>query len=142
MAMEQRLHEFSFRSDGPGAIDVTDDVCAWVRSTGIRDGLLTLHVRHTSASLIIQENADPQVLRDMEAFLRRLVPSGDRLFRHTAEGPDDMPAHMRSALTSTTLSVPVAGGRPALGTWQASYLYEHRDRGHDRPVAAHLLGTT
>lgn len=140
MTMEQRLHEFSFHSNGPGAIDVTDEVCAWVRSTGIREGLLTLHVRHTSASLVIQENADPQVMRDMEAFLRRLVPSGDPLFRHTAEGPDDMPAHLRSALTSTTLSVPVVGGRPTLGTWQAIYLYEHRDLPHQRSISAHLLG--
>ncbi|MHC4852991.1 MAG: secondary thiamine-phosphate synthase enzyme YjbQ, partial [Planctomycetota bacterium] len=110
------------------------------RETGIERGLLTLHVRHTSASLMVQENADPQVLRDMEAFLRRLVPPGDPLFRHTAEGPDDMPAHVRSALTNTTLSIPVLDGQPALGTWQGIYLYEHRDRPHRRQVVGHLSG--
>lgn len=113
---------------------------AWVRETGIRAGLLTLHVRHTSASLIVQENADPAVLGDLESFLRRLVPRGDPIFRHSAEGPDDMPAHVRSALTSTTLSIPVQSGRPVLGTWQAIYLYEHRDQPHERWVAGHLLG--
>lgn len=115
-------------------------MCRFVRGTDIETGLLTIHVQHTSASLMIQENADPQVLRDMEAFLRRLVPRGDPLFRHTCEGPDDMPAHVRSALTSTTLSIPVSGGRPALGTWQAIYLYEHRDVGHRRHVVLHLFG--
>jgi secondary thiamine-phosphate synthase enzyme len=112
----------------------------WVRDQSIREGLLTLHVRHTSASLVIQENADPQVQRDLESFLRRLVPDGDSIFGHTAEGPDDMPAHVRSALTSTTLSVPVVSGAPALGTWQGIYLYEHRIRPHRRRVAAHIIG--
>ena len=138
--MRQDHDELSVQTRGPGAVDITSDVLAFVRGSGIRQGLLTLHVRHTSASLLVQENADPQVLRDMEAFLRRLVPPGDRLFRHTAEGPDDMPAHVRSALTSTTLSLPVTDGRPALGTWQAIYLYEHRDHPHHRRIAAHVLG--
>jgi secondary thiamine-phosphate synthase enzyme len=111
-----------------------------VESTGIDTGLLTLYVRHTSASLLVQENYDPEVMRDMERFLRRLVPSGDPLFRHTAEGPDDMPAHVRSALTTTSVSIPVIDGRPALGTWQGIYVYEHRDRPHRRRVAAHLMG--
>ncbi len=111
-----------------------------MRGTGIREGLLTLHVCHTSASLLIQENADPEVQRDLERFFQRLVPSGDPIFRHTSEGPDDMPAHVRSALTSTTLSIPVAGGRPALGTWQGTYLYEHRDAPHRRRVVAHVIG--
>ncbi len=102
--------------------------------------MLTLHVRHTSASLLIQENADPEVQRDLERFFRRLVPDGDPIFRHTAEGPDDMAAHVRSALTSTTLSIPVIGRRPALGTWQGIYLYEHRDAPHRRRIAAHLIG--
>jgi secondary thiamine-phosphate synthase enzyme len=102
--------------------------------------LLTLLVRHTSASLLVQENADPEVQRDLERFFARLVPRGDPLFRHTAEGPDDMPAHVRAALTATSLSIPVAGGRPALGTWQGIYLYEHRDAPHRRRIAAHLLG--
>ena len=113
---------------------------SWVRETGIREGLLTLHVRHTSASLLIQENADPEVQRDLERFFARLVPRGDPIFRHTAEGPDDMPAHVRAALTATSLSIPVVDGRPALGTWQGIYLYEHRDAPHRRRVAAHLLG--
>ena len=138
--MRQAVDELTFHTPGPGAIDVTRDVCEWVRASGIRDGLATLHVRHTSASLVIQENADPQVLRDFENYLRRLVPHADPLFRHTAEGPDDMPAHVRSALTSTTLSVPVASGVPALGTWQAIYLWEHRDLPHTRRIALHLLG--
>ena len=111
-----------------------------MRGTRIREGLLTLHVRHTSASLLVQENADPEVQRDLERFFRRLVPQGDPLFRHTSEGPDDMPAHVRAALTTTTLSLPVVDGSPTLGTWQGIYLYEHRDAPHRRRVAAHLLG--
>ena len=97
-------------------------------------------MRHTSASLLIQENADPEVQRDLERFFARLVPRGDPLFHHTAEGPDDMPAHVRSALTATSLSIPVVRGRPALGTWQGLYLYEHRDAPHQRRVVAHLIG--
>ncbi len=111
-----------------------------MRETKIRNGLLTLHVRHTSASLLIQENADPEVQRDLERYFSRLVPQGDPIFRHTSEGPDDMPAHVRSALTATTLSIPVVDGRPALGTWQGIYLYEHRDAPHRRSVVAHLMG--
>jgi secondary thiamine-phosphate synthase enzyme len=111
-----------------------------VRACGVGEGLLTLHVRHTSASLLIQENADPEVRRDLERFFARLVPDGDPLFRHVAEGPDDMAAHVRSALTATTLSLPVSGGAPALGTWQGIYLYEHRTLPHRRRIAAHLLG--
>ena len=113
---------------------------SWVAGAGIARGLLTLHVRHTSASLVIQENADPEVQRDLERFFDRLVPQGDSIFRHTAEGPDDMPAHVRSALTSTTLSLPVEGGRPLLGTWQGIYLYEHRSAPHSRRITAHLIG--
>lgn len=138
--MRQEMNEFQFQTSGPGARDITGEILGWVRETGIQDGLLTLHIQHTSASLVVQENADPQVLDDMEAFLRRLVPAGDKIFRHTAEGPDDMPAHMRSALTTTSLSLPVNGGAPALGIWQAIYLYEHRDMPHRRSIAAHLLG--
>ncbi len=120
--------------------EFTAEVLGWVRRSAIEQGLLTLHVRHTSASLLVQENADPEVQRDLERFLARLVPDGDPLFRHTAEGPDDMPAHVRSALTSTALSIPVEGGAPALGTWQGIYLYEHRTAPQRRRVAAHLLG--
>ena len=121
-------------------IEVTDRVVVWVRATQVAAGLLTLHVRHTSASLLIQENADPEVRRDFERFLRRLVPEGDPLFRHDSEGEDDMPAHVRAALTATTLSIPVVDGAPALGTWQGIYLYEHRRQPHTRRIAVHLIG--
>jgi secondary thiamine-phosphate synthase enzyme len=121
-------------------IEITAPVAGWVRSTGLRTGLLTLYVAHTSASLLIQENADPEVQSDLERFLGRLVPDGDPLFRHDAEGPDDMPSHVRTALTATSLSIPVQDGSPTLGTWQGIYLYEHRHRPHRRRVVAHLLG--
>ncbi|MDC4222878.1 MAG: secondary thiamine-phosphate synthase enzyme YjbQ [Candidatus Manganitrophus sp.] len=106
----------------------------------IQNGLLTLYIQHTSASLLIQENADPEVLRDLERFFNRLVPQGDPLFRHTTEGPDDMPAHVRAALTAVSLSIPIRQGRLALGTWQGIYLYEHRSAGHARTVLVHLVG--
>ncbi len=138
--MRQQTHEFVITTRGPGLVPFTDEVTSWVSQSGIREGLLTLQVMHTSASLVIQENADPEVLRDFERFFRRLVPAGDPLFRHTAEGPDDMPSHVRSALTSSTLSIPVRDGAPTLGTWQGIYLYEHREAPHHRRVAAHLLG--
>ena len=138
--MKQHTTAIVVHSRGPGMVEFTDRVVAWVRGTHIKTGLLTLHVKHTSASLLIQENADPEVQRDFERFLRRLVPEGDPLFRHTAEGPDDMPAHVRAALTATTLSIPVVGGAPALGTWQGIYLYEHRAHPHARSVSAHLIG--
>lgn len=138
--MRQVQHEFSLRTPGPGAVDLTGEVREWVRASGIRVGLASLYIQHTSASLMIQENYDPQVMADMEAFLRRLVPPGDSLFRHTAEGPDDMPAHVRAALTHTSVSIPVRDADLALGTWQGIYLYEHRDRPHARTVMAHLLG--
>ena len=134
------MTEFSIATKGPGLHEFTTDVVSWVASRGIATGLLTLHVRHTSASLIVQENADPEVRADFERFFRRLVPEGDPLFRHDAEGPDDMPSHIRAALTSTTLSIPVVRGAPVLGTWQGIYLYEHRRAPHRRRVACHLLG--
>ena len=115
-------------------------MASWLAGTGIATGLLTLHVKHTSASLLIQENADPEVRADFERFFRRLVPEGDPLYRHDAEGPDDMPSHIRAALTSTTLSIPVVAGRAALGTWQGIYLYEHRHAPHRRTVVAHVIG--
>jgi secondary thiamine-phosphate synthase enzyme len=120
--------------------ELTREVRRWVSASGIRTGLLTLHVRHTSASILIQENADPQVQADFEAYLSRLVMDGDPLFEHTVEGPDDMAAHVRAALTSTTLSVPVIEGEPALGTWQGIFLYEHRRASSRRRIAAHLRG--
>jgi len=103
-------------------------------------GLLTLYIRHTSASLLIQENYDPEVLADMERFFDRLVPQGDALFRHTTEGPDDMPAHVRSALTAVSLSLPIRDAEPLLGTWQGIFLYEHRSQGHSRHVSCHIIG--
>ncbi len=139
--MRQEVREFLVRSRGPGLYEFTDEVVEWVRASGIETGLLTLHVRHTSASILIQENAASAVRRDFERFFRRLVPEGDPIFEHDDEGPDDMPAHIRSALTSTTLSIPVVGGTPALGTWQGIYLYEHRTRPHTRRIAGHLLGS-
>ena len=139
--MQQEHREFGVRTRGKGLYELTDEIAAWVRQSTIREGLLTLHVRHTSASLLIQENADPQVQADLESYMSRLVPDGDPIFRHTSEGPDDMPAHVRSALTSTTLSIPVVDGGPALGTWQGIYLYEHRVASHHRRIAAHLLGS-
>ena len=125
---------------GRGLVDFTRAVSSWVAQAGFDTGLLTLFVRHTSASLLIQENADPDVRGDLDRFFARLVPDGDPLFRHRDEGPDDMPAHVRSALTAVQLSIPLAGGRLVLGTWQGVYLWEHRLRAHRREVAAHLLG--
>jgi len=139
--MTQHATEIVVPSSGPGMIEVTDRVVAWVSATQVATGLLTLHVKHTSASLLIQENADPEVRRDFERFMRRLVPEGDPLFRHTSEGPDDMPAHVRAALTATTLSIPVVDGAPALGTWQGIYLYEHRRQPQTRSIALHLIGS-
>lgn len=120
--------------------EFTAQVDAWVRETRIRTGLLTLFCQHTSASLLIQENADPDVVRDLNAHFERLAPEDDRLYRHTLEGPDDMPAHIRTALTQTQLSIPVTGGRMALGTWQGIYLFEHRAQPHRRSVMLHLMG--
>ncbi|NIM02028.1 MAG: YjbQ family protein [Acidobacteria bacterium] len=139
-AMRQETTEFVVETRGRSLYEITDELKGWVRASGIADGLLTLYVRHTSASLTIQENADPEVQRDLERFLDRLVPQGDPIFRHTMEGPDDMPAHVRSMLTSTTLGIPVASGRPVFGTWQGVYLYEHRTAPHRRRVVAHLIG--
>jgi secondary thiamine-phosphate synthase enzyme len=121
--------------------DITAQVEDAVASSGVSTGLCTIFISHTSASLVIQEGADPDARRDLERFLARLVPEGDPMYTHTAEGPDDMPSHVRSALTSTSLSIPVVGGRAALGTWQHVFLWEHRRRGHSRRVVIHLLGT-
>jgi secondary thiamine-phosphate synthase enzyme len=125
---------------GRGLVEFTRAATSWVAQAGFETGLLTLFVRHTSASLLIQENADPDVRGDLDRFFARLVPDGDPLFRHRDEGPDDMPAHVRTALTAVSLTIPLAGGRLALGTWQGIYLWEHRHRPHRREVAAHLLG--
>jgi secondary thiamine-phosphate synthase enzyme len=138
--MRQWQHRLDVPTPGRGLVEITAAVERWVAATGARTGLLTLFIRHTSASLLIQENADPDVRGDLERFLARLVPDGDPLFEHRSEGPDDMPAHMRSALTPVQLSVPVRDGRLALGTWQGLYVFEHRRRGHRREVVLHLLG--
>ncbi len=132
------LRPLTIESTGQGLIDITSDVEDVVRSSGVADGLCTVFVQHTSASLVIQENADPSARRDLEAWLARLVPEGDSLYTHTAEGPDDMPAHVKSALTATSLGVPVASGRLSLGTWQGIYLWEHRHRGGARRVLVHV----
>src|SRR5690349_9773564 len=116
--LRQAFHEFTFTTRGRGLYEFTDDVLAWISKSQFRNGLLTLHLRHTSASLLIQENADPDVRRDLDAFFERLVPDGDPIFIHTAEGDDDMPAHIRTALTTVNLSIPLRDGRLALGTWQ------------------------
>lgn len=137
--MRQIINEITIRTSGPGLTEITHHAEALVREADAGTGLLTAFVRHTSASLLIQENADPDVQRDLQAFFRRLVPDGDRLFVHTAEGPDDMPAHVKAALTQTSIGIPVIEGRLALGTWQGLYLFEHRTAPHTRRVVLHLL---
>lgn len=138
--LRQFLNELNIPTRGRGLYDFTRDVEAWISTNGFKNGLLTLHLRHTSASLLIQENADPDVRADLERFFARLVPDGDSLFEHTVEGEDDMPAHVRSALTAVNLSIPVSGGRLALGTWQGIYLWEHRRASHHRRVVLHFIG--
>jgi len=132
----------TIRTSGPGLHEFTAEVARFVRESGVEQGLLTLFVQHTSCSLCVQENADPDVRRDLDEFFRRLVPSSDdpsmRWLRHTTEGPDDMPAHIKAALNAVSLSIPVTDGRPALGQWQGIYLFEHRDRPHSRRVLADL----
>ncbi len=135
--------QISIATRGPGLYEFTREASSFVRTyTGGADGLLTCFVRHTSASLVIQENADPDVQRDLNAFFKRLVPDGDdpsmSWLVHTTEGPDDMPAHIKSALTAVSLSVPVSAGQLALGTWQGLYLFEHRDAPHTRQIILHL----
>lgn len=138
--MRQAQHEFSIATRGAGLYDFTRDVQRWLREQKLQAGVLTLFCRHTSASLVIQENADPDVVHDLTAFFSKIAPEDDRLYRHTVEGSDDMPAHIRSALTQVSLTIPVSGGRAVLGTWQGIYLFEHRGIPHERHVAAHVLG--
>jgi secondary thiamine-phosphate synthase enzyme len=123
---------------GQGLQEITGKVIAAVADAGIQEGLCTLFLRHTSASLVIQENADPSAKRDLERWLNRLVPDGDPFYSHDAEGPDDMPAHIKAALTAASISIPVTGGRLSLGTWQGIYLWEHRRRGSRRELVLHL----
>jgi secondary thiamine-phosphate synthase enzyme len=138
--MRQLTHQIAIKTHGRRIYDITSEVTSWVQQSGMTAGLLTLYIQHTSASLLINENYDPDVLVDLERFFARLVPDGDDLFIHTSEGPDDMPAHVRTALTQTSLSIPVIGGKAALGTWQGIFLYEHRHENYTRRVLLHLMG--
>ena len=138
--MRQLSTEFRIPTRGRGLYEITQEVARWLSQSRFQTGLLTLHIRHTSASLLIQENADPDVRRDLEAFFARLVRDGDSLFVHTIEGDDDMPAHIRTALTAVNLSIPVTGGEMVLGTWQGIYVWEHRQAAHARQIAAHFIG--
>jgi secondary thiamine-phosphate synthase enzyme len=138
--MRQAFDSLSVPTRGKGLYDISQAMRAAVTTSGIRDGLVTVFIAHTSASLVIQENADDEVQRDLERFFARLVPEGDPLFRHTEEGPDDMPAHVRAALTQTSIAIPVRDGRPVFGTWQGLYVYEHRNKPYTRTVHVHVLG--
>lgn len=138
--MQQRTHQISVSTRGRKLYDITPELIAWVQGCGLKTGLITLYIQHTSASLLINENYDDDVLVDMESFFSRLVPDGDPLFIHTIEGPDDMPAHVRAALTQTHLSIPLVDGRAVLGQWQGVFLYEHRHVASKRSVILHLIG--
>jgi secondary thiamine-phosphate synthase enzyme len=138
--MQQFTHRIEIRTNGKGLYEFTRGVSNWVSECKVRTGLVTIFVQHTSASLTVQENADPDVVEDLNDFFGRIAPEDNRLYRHTVEGPDDMPAHIRSALTLTQLSIPITNGRLALGTWQGIYLFEHRSVPHRRSVVVHLLG--
>lgn len=138
--MKQHMERITVATKGRSLVDVTSRVTSALATSGLDRGIVNVFVRHTSASVIVQENADPAVLRDMERFFSRLVPDGDSMFEHDAEGPDDMPAHVRSALTATQITVPFADGELLLGTWQAIYLFEHRTASHRREVVLHVLG--
>jgi secondary thiamine-phosphate synthase enzyme len=137
--MRQAFHTIRVSTHGPGLYEFTGKVVEFVQAEKIGDGLLTCYIRHTSASLLIQENADPDVLRDLMDFFARLAKKGMD-YRHTAEGPDDMPSHIRAALTQTSIGIPVKTGKPALGTWQGLYVFEHRDAPHQREVLLHFIG--
>ena len=138
--MRQVSHRLSLTAPRQGLTEITGEIAAWLAGQAVREGLLTVFLRHTSASLIIQENADADVLRDLEAFLDKLVPEDPARYRHRAEGPDDMPAHIKGALTQSHLSLPVTGGRMQLGTWQGIYLWEHRRTPRRRELVLHLVG--
>jgi secondary thiamine-phosphate synthase enzyme len=132
------VEQLTVATPGQGLHEITAQVSRVVRQAGVDEGLCTVFVRHTSASLVIQENADPSAKQDLERWLNRLVPEGDPIYRHDAEGPDDMPAHIKSALTQTSLSIPISGGALCLGTWQGIHLWEHRHRGGEREVVVHV----
>ena len=137
--MKQALHHLAVATKGQGFYQVTAPICRWVASQGVGTGLLTVWCRHTSCSLVVQENASPDVLTDLQDFFRRIVPENAG-YRHDDEGPDDMPAHIKAALTLTQISIPVSAGAPLLGTWQGAFLFEHRDAPHRRELVLHLLG--
>lgn len=138
--MKQQQKSLAVATTGAGLVEITDALQRFVAESGVSTGLITVFCRHTSCSLLLQENADPDVRHDLETFFRRLVPEGMEWIVHLTEGPDDMPAHIRTALTQTSISIPVMGGRPALGTWQGLYLFEHRARPHRRQVLFHIVG--
>lgn len=138
--MRQKTYTLRTDTNGPGLYDITAPVVNWCQKQGMEEGLLTLFIRHTSASLTIQENADPDVCLDLQDFFTRIAPHNGP-YRHTAEGPDDMPAHIKSALTQTQLTIPLQQGRLALGIWQGIYIFEHRQQQQNRQVVMHLLGT-
>ena len=138
--MRQATHTIAVDTRGPGLVEVTRAVAAWVDEQAMKTGLLTVFCRHTSASLLIQENAAPAVRRDIQAYFEAIAPEDARRYEHDDEGPDDMPAHLRTALTSVSLAIPLIAGRLALGTWQGVYLFEHRRRPHAREIALHLIG--
>lgn len=138
--MRQISHQLSIHTRGKGLYAITSAIASWQSKSDIRQGLLTLFIQHTSASLVVQENADPDVQSDLEKFFSRLVPEGDSMYDHTTEGPDDMPAHVRSVLTQTSLSIPVLDGAMALGIWQGIYVFEHRTSAQQRNVVLHLIG--
>ena len=138
--MRQALHTLTFQTQGRGLVEITREIARWVGDQQIALGLLTIFCRHTSASLLIQENADPDVRTDLEAFFERIAPEAPGLYVHEDEGPDDMPAHIRAALTQVQLSIPVSRARMTLGTWQGVYVFEHRRRPHRREIVLHLIG--
>lgn len=140
LGLRQFVRQLDVETRGKGLYEITRPILEWTACLEIEAGMLTAYLRHTSASLTIQENADPDVLHDLETFFARLVPEGDPAYRHTMEGPDDMPAHIRAALTQTHLAIPFVDGAPALGTWQGIFLFEHRRRPHRRTVVLHALG--
>ena len=138
--MKQATQTLGVKTAGRGLIEITRDIRSWTAEQAMSTGLLTVFCTHTSASLLIQENAAPEVRSDLEAYFERIVPEAPNLYEHDNEGPDDMPAHIRAALTQVSLSIPLIGGQLSLGTWQGIYLFEHRRRPHERHIALHLLG--
>ena len=133
-------HRLTVATRGKGLYEITREIAQWLGGLSVKAGLLTIFVQHTSASLLIQENADPDVKQDLNSFFSRIAPEDNRLYEHTIEGPDDMPAHIRAALTATQLSIPLENGRMTLGTWQGVYLFEHRSAPHRRSVLLHVIG--